>query len=160
MAGLEISISGGGALDRVIGALSETGSSLPGEIFGAIEQETLKLIERAREAVVAMPTHGDKHTGLLQKVADGVALAQIITEDEQYLRVITQVPEADMRGIPRGLDAGEWSHPLFGNRNHWYTQHGAYSWFTQTFSDGKSEYMREVNKVLEAAAGRIKAAAS
>lgn len=173
--GLGISISGGDALDRVVAQLRSTEESLPGEVFGAIEQETMRLIEIARAAVRAMPTHGEKSTGLRDTIADGVGMqvesgtaasmdvssvgATSTILDTHHIRVTTSVPHANMETIPAGLDAGEWHHPLFGMKNYWYTQHGLYSWFTQTFSDGKSAYMREVYAVLDTAAKRIAAAA-
>lgn len=173
--GLDISISGGDVLDRVVAELRRTEESLPGEVFSAIEQETMRLIEVARAMVRSMPTHGSKSTGLRNTIADGVGMevdsgtgssmdmtsvgATTTVLATHHIRVTTSVPQPNMEPIPAGLDAGEWHHPLFGKRNHWYTQHGAYSWFSQTFSDGRSGYTREIYAVLEAARNRIAAAA-
>ena len=160
MSELQVSSSGGDALQRVGAALDELQGSLPRDVFNAVEQETLKLMDLARAKVQAMPTHGNRHTGLLQTVAEGVGLTSVVLGDSQSLRVTTSVPRSNMTSIPAGLDDGSWSHPLFGNRDHWYTQHGAYSWFTETFQDGRQQIEDSVRSVLEKARDRLAASAA
>lgn len=167
MDGLDVSISGGDALGRVVDALQEVGESLPGDIFSAIENETRRLMDVARTMVRSMSmTHSGHHTGLRNTVAEGVGMevdtgtgnsvgATTVLVDTHNIRVTTSMPNSNEASIPAGLDAGEWYHPLFGNRDHWYTESGSYSWFTQTFNDGRTSYERDIYGVLDAARQKI-----
>ena len=49
----------------------------------------------------------------------------------------------------RRLDAGLLTHPLWGNREHWYTQLVGPGWFTGPARDATPQVRREIERALE-----------
>lgn len=152
---LNIRISGTEAFDRVGAALRDADESMP----GALRKEMVLLAKRlavvASRAALSEPTHGSKHTGLRAQVARGVD----VVETEDGAKVTTSMPIPDEAIIPRGLDDAEgWRHPVFGNKNRWVVQHGAFSWFMDSMQGGRSDGEQNLERLLEDTADRIAAA--
>lgn len=152
---LDISVSGTEALGRASAALREAEVELPDQIKKEVRQVAQRLALIAKRRALAEPTHGPKHTGLRAQVSAGVA----VVETETGAKIITSMPQSDEAVIPRGLDDGArgWRHPVFGNRNNWVTQRGAFSWFMDSMREGASDGEQALHQVLEDAAQRIDA---
>lgn len=54
----------------------------------------------------------------------------------------------------RRLDSGLISHPLFGDREHWYTQRVEPGWFTGPAQDATPRVRDEIEKALEDVAAK------
>lgn len=75
-----------------------------------------------REELAVLPKHG----GLNQWVAASKPTTRILTGPKTAGVVIRQVKKGHDY---RALNRGRLRHPLFGNRNHWYTQQIPAGWF-------------------------------
>ena len=54
----------------------------------------------------------------------------------------------------RRLDGGLLTHPLWGDREHWYTQHVEAGWFTGPAQDAAPQVRAELERALEDVAAR------
>jgi hypothetical protein len=54
----------------------------------------------------------------------------------------------------RRLDAGLLTHPLYGDREHWFTQHVTPGWFTGPARDAAPQVRAELERALEDTAAR------
>lgn len=138
---------------RVVEALGRVDGELPHRLRAAIKEEAEDAADVARQRVRRLPTPRQAgHTGLRQKVAAGV---HVVDRGNGGVRVETSMPTASEGIIPRGLDRIKgWRHPLFGDKNHWYSNPG-YDWFVSTFDQHKDEFESSLDKVLEKAAADI-----
>jgi hypothetical protein len=103
--------------------------------------------------VLGLPTPRQAgHTGLRKKVAAGVHVDRRGTGG---VRVQTSMPTPSEGIIPRGLDRPKgWRHPLFGDKNHWYSNPG-YDWFISTFSQADGLIEDHLLNVLKRAADSV-----
>lgn len=156
--GLGFTVIAGPEWERVIAALGRANDNLPKELGDAIEADAENLADVARGRVLGLPTPRNAgHTGLRAKVAAGVHVDRRSTGS---VRVQTSMPTRSEGIIPRGLDRPKgWRHPLFGDKDHWYSNPG-YDWFLSTFSNSEKLIERDLDKVLERAADRIDRAGS
>ncbi|HSE46462.1 MAG TPA: hypothetical protein VLA89_14140 [Gemmatimonadales bacterium] len=154
---LGITVITGPEWKRVVAALTRADEEMPGNFKDAIKDVAEKLADEARARVLALPTPSNAgHTGLRQKVAEGV---HVIDRGNGGVRVITSMPTASESIIPRGLDRLKgWRHPLFGDKNHWFSNRG-YSWFMSTFENGEELFENRLDHVLNKAAQDIADAA-
>lgn len=134
-------------------ALRAIDKSLPSKFRDAMRQALEPAVNEAKKNVLAIPTHGPKHTGLRARVAKGVkTVASPGGSDVGFVRVITTMPK-DEAIIPRGMDRQEgWRHPVFGNKNVWVTQHTGGSWFRVAMSHAEKPIKEALHKALEDAA--------
>jgi hypothetical protein len=115
-------------LRTTITALRVAGS--PEFITKQLERELHKsqrpFAPRVRAAILNTPAYGRKHTGLRVRVAGCVQTWVKIRGD-----LVTAGVEVDASRMPSGqkalplyLDGAKapWRHPLFGNRDRWYSQ--------------------------------------
>lgn len=136
---------------RVSAELEREEVELPERFKADIREEADKKAEEARNKVRALPTHGPKHTGLRERVASGVD----VKETSDGVEVTAGMDKADERNLPLGLDRPEgWSHPLFGNRHHWYRNSGG-SWFRETFEDSSNDFEDNLSRTLDESARSI-----
>src|SRR5687768_2006571 len=151
--GLGYTVIAGPEWERVIAALARANAELPDEFGDAIESDAEKLADVARGRVLGLPTPRNAgHTGLRAKVAAGVHVERLNTGG---VRVQTAMPTKSEGIIPRGLDRAKgWRHPLFGDKNHWFSNPG-YDWFLSTFSGSGDVVERDLKSVLERAARKI-----
>jgi hypothetical protein len=122
------------------------------------------LVNSARAAALRVEIQGgpEGHTGLRGRVAGGVGVRAGLgfSRNLAYFRIYTSMAERDESIIPRGMDrAAGWRHPLFGNKNHWFTSRPQRTgWFTDTIADGRDEIQRALEGALQRAADIIDAA--
>lgn len=152
---LDISVSGTEALGRASAALHEAEVGLPDQIRKEVRQVAQRLALIAKRRALEEPTHGPKHTGLRAQVSAGVS----VSDTETGAKITTSMPQADEAVIPRGFDDGArgWRHPVFGNRNNWVTQRGAFSWFMDSMKGGADDGEQVLHQLLEDTAQRIDA---
>src|SRR5690606_19134055 len=138
---------------RVIAALGRANDDIPEDLREAIMDDAEDLAKVARGRVLGLPTPRNAgHTGLRAKVAAGVHVER---QGTGGVRVQTSMPTASEGIIPRGLDRVKgWRHPLFGDKNHWYSNPG-YDWFISTFSNAENLIESHLDDVLERAASDI-----
>jgi hypothetical protein len=150
---LGFTVLAGPEWERVIAALGRVDAELPGRLRDAIEDDAEKLADVARGRVLGLPTPRNAgHTGLRAKVAAGV---HVVRQGTGGVRVQTSMPTRSEGIIPRGLDRPKgWRHPLFGDKNHWYSNPG-YDWFLSTFSHSEDLFERDLKRVLERAADNV-----
>lgn len=129
-----------------------------------MEEAIRPAADRAARKVLTVGVIGGPagHTGLRARVGDGVGVrvGPSRVRNGSYFRIYTSMAERDELPIPRGLDTAKgWRHPLFGNRNHWYTSVPTFTgWFTETIADSRDEITEGIQDALERAATLIDAA--
>lgn len=124
---------------------------LPDKFRADLREEAEAKAEEARNKVRSLPVHGSKHTGLRERVAAGVE----VSESAEGVEVNSGMDKFDERNIPLGLDRPEgWTHPLFGNRHHWYRNEGG-SWFRDTFENGEKDFEDRLSRTLDNTASDI-----
>jgi hypothetical protein len=133
-------------------ALAEAEATAEEKLGRTVREEAEKKAEEARMKVRALPAPGPKHTGLRERVAQGVEVKDGGVGDVEVSASMAAPNEAI---IPLGLDRPEgWRHPLFGNRRHWYANPG-YSWFRETFESAEGEFEDELDQTLDRIAQEI-----
>lgn len=150
---LKIDVGGLDRLDRIITALGEEIAALPGDFKRDLREVADALSAEASARVLLEPTHGMKHTGLRMEIARGVG----VTETADGVVITTSMPKRDETDIPSGMDdpATGWRHPVFGHRDRWVTQHGAFSWFTSTMDQAEELATAKLTQTLQDAADHI-----
>lgn len=132
-------------------ALREADATADEKFGKALREEAEKKAEEARVKVRALPAPGPKHTGLRERVAQGVEVKDGGVGD---VEVSASLPGSEAI-IPLGLDRPEgWRHPLYGNRKHWYSNPG-YSWFRETFENGENDFEKKLDQALDRMAEEI-----
>jgi hypothetical protein len=154
--GLGFNVIAGPEWERVIAALGRADDEMQGRLRDAIMDDAEDLAKVARGRVLGLPTPRNAgHTGLRAKVAAGVHVER---QGTGGVRVQTSMPTRSEGVIPRGLDRPKgWRHPLFGDKNHWFSNPG-YDWFISTFSHAGDQIERDLKDVLERAADNIASA--
>lgn len=121
-------------MGRVSSALSRVDETLPVQLQANIVNVAEQLRKAAQRAALSEPAldvdpHRYGGPGLRQRVADGVEVVDV----KGGSRIQVSVPDRSQIPIPRGLDSVKgWRHPVFGNKNVWVQQSGAFSWFYDT----------------------------
>lgn len=143
-------------LTYVINALRDASGEVPSRAQQILEEAADKLAREAAAKVMQEPTHGDKHTGLRARIAAGVH----VEKSPGFVDIQSSMAARNEAGIPRGMDtrasAGHgWRHPLFGNREHWYTNMGAFSWFLDTMDNGRLDLSLRLQSLLKETAEKI-----
>lgn len=135
-------------------ALGREGRQIPKRVAKVINKEAKYAAKQAKAKALAIPTEGDKHTGLRSEVAAGVK----VVPTDTGATVTTSMAEEDEQYIPRGLDTDKgWQHPFFGDRDKWVRQYnpGHFSWFTETMNSAREPIADGIHEVLEDAADAI-----
>lgn len=150
---LDVSVEGGDRLDRAIAVLADGRDEMAeriGEVLYHLAEDRARV---AAAAVLLEPTHGDKHTGLRERVAEGVAVRDI----SGGVAVTTSMPAGE-EAIPRGFDRavsfranrGSWRHPLFDDMSKWYrNENGAFSWFIGAFDGADADGTERLTAMLD-----------
>jgi hypothetical protein len=114
--------------------------------------------QMAREAMAKVLVTGVSggpagHTGLRRRIAQGVTTRHRGMESS----VFTRMRNHDERNLPLGMDrARGWSHPLFGDRSHWYRERPVKpGWFTNTFDDADDRVTDRMFEVLQDSVERL-----
>lgn len=126
--------------------LAEAEATAEAKLGDDIKEEAEIKAEEARTKVRALPAPGPKHTGLRERVAQGVEVEDGGIGD---VTVKASMTEPDEAIIPLGLDRPEgWRHPLYGNKAHWYANPG-YSWFRETFESSENDFEDKLQRTLD-----------
>lgn len=132
-------------------ALAEAEATTETRLGEDVKEEAHRKAEEAKEKVRSLPAPGPKHTGLRERVAQGVKVEDGGIGD---VEVSASLPGSEAI-IPLGLDRPEgWRHPLYGNRHHWYSNPG-YSWFRETFENSSDEFESKLARTLDDVASEI-----
>lgn len=154
--GVQYQVVLGDDFSRAREALRHVDKALPRKLRQALIDAAGPAVKDAQSRVQSIPTYGHEHTGLRRRVARGVKVLASPAAEVPYLRVVTSMPAADEAIIPRGLDRQEgWRHPVFGNRDHWVTQHTGGSWFREAIADHRDDFERGLTDALEWAADYV-----
>lgn len=136
---------------RVVAELLKAEVELPDQIKKDIKEVAERKAEEARNKIRSFPTHGSKHTGLREEVAQGVS----VSSDGGGVKITADIADPEKRNIPMAFDRPQgWKHPLFGNRHHWYRNEGG-SWFKETFAHAEDDFERRLTDTLEKQARNI-----
>lgn len=126
-------------------ALKAAGESqLRKELHGSVRKAARPLIPRARAAARAqLPKRG----GLAKAVASSPMRAQVLTGRNKYgVRIAVG---KNRRAGARDTNRGRIRHPLFGNRERWYSQQTPKGWFDDTMRAAAPPIRREVEKAIQ-----------
>lgn len=154
---VEVRVVAGEEFARVMKVLREQDKALAKNFRKELRIAVLVTVKKVQEAALAIHTEGRDSSGLRKRMAKGVALKTSRTA--QTMRIITRMKDPSEAMIPRGFDFPErgWRHPVFGDREHWVTQHGD-AWFIDTIGDDHKELAKALVDVLDKAAELIAAA--
>lgn len=85
--------------------------------------------------------------------ATNVKLSASARSASMRLRAQQAKMPADQRKLPTYLNVGRWRHPLFGNKNRWYTQTAPPAWFDDAARakgpQAREKAIQEVAKYLD-----------
>lgn len=131
-------------------------NQLPRWIQDEADDSITPLLAQLRSAVQTVDVQGGPagRTGLRRRVAAGVGMRRgVSTKDTAYFRIFTSMAKAAESPIPRGLDSMKgWRHPLFGNKDHWFTSRPTRpGWFTDTIADHADTIERGIANALDRA---------
>lgn len=140
---------------RVEEALRVEDATLPDRFKEELRNAADTLVRRTRAAVMRIPVHGLKHTGLRARVGQGVG----VKFTAKGVEITASMNQRDEVNLPAYLDQQDgWRHPVFGNPHTWVLQTTGGSWFTSTVEGGFSMVEDEMTNVFEDAAHMIAAA--
>lgn len=110
-------------------------------------------VPRVRAAILNIPTTGDKHTGLRVRIAACVETWSSISPDVVKVGIeinSSRMPDGE-KSLPLGMEGRKvWRHPLFGDREHWYTQMPHPYW-----AEGTAGYGQAQQAAIERAAQQV-----
>lgn len=136
---------------KAVAELLKAEGELPDQIKKDIKAVAERKAEEARNKIRSFPTHGSKHSGLREQVAQGVE----VSSSGGGVKITAGIADPEKRNIPMAFDRPEgWKHPLFGNRHRWYRNTGG-SWFAETFEHAEDEFERRLTETLEKQARNI-----
>lgn len=152
---LHIDISDDGKSALIRKSLTRLDAEVPAVMQADIDAELAVNIEAARSTLRDMPTHGDKSTGLRDRIAEGVTeIPQPVVTDHPMGLVNTFVDRPNEISIPRGIESIKgWRHPVFGRRtDKWMDQAPQYHWFTAPMEAAEAGLITRFTKTLDLAA--------
>lgn len=109
---------GGARLNAVAADLRKMDAARVKEIFKRhIEDAARPFPARVRASVLAIPTHGDKHTGLRARIAACVTLSSGTDDKSAYVSVWVDPSKMDgYKTLPLYMEGAKkrWRHPVYG----------------------------------------------
>lgn len=155
---VELRFDGPRNIDEVIKALRRMDASLPGELRKDLKTAARPLVAKAKMNAKTIPVRRPDRRRLRKTIAAGVGV-QASLSNRAAVRIILKMPDSARAVIPRGLDSPRgFRHPLFGNRNKWYTQTSAtpgYRWFMSAMQDAGPETRDRIVATLNEARDRV-----
>ena len=107
-----------------------------------------------KEAIHEMPSQGKDDRSLRDLIAKAVTVNVATTGKRADIRIrVRKTPALQAigaGGIAKAINKGRWRHPLFGNRDHWYTQTG-YEFFDNRIERHREEMRALVKTALDEA---------
>lgn len=116
------------------------------------------ILQNVRAAVLATPAKGPRHTGLRRAIAKAATVATSTSRTNPGIRF--RVPGSRMpsgqKSLPPYLEGyrGNWRHPLFGNRDHWYPQ-SPHPFFAPTIREHADDFRRAIGEAIDDALDEI-----
>ena len=130
-------------------SLTELNRSVPVSVQAAIRAVADEYLQLAQVRALEEPSKGLDRNHLRETVSRGVRLKNI---GSLGVRITTQMPVEDEAIIPRGFDSSRgWRHPVFGHKDRWVQQKGAFSWFLDTMQPMAPEALTAISKAIDAA---------
>jgi hypothetical protein len=152
---MRIRVTTGPEWKRVEETLRVLNETLADQFKRELRDAADSLADKTRKAVLEIPVHGGKHTGLRGRVGKGVG----VKLTGAGVSISSSMDRASERNIPAYLDARDgWRHPVFGNRHAWVRQTTGGAWFTDVLEHGQPEVEEKLTGVFEKAAHEIAAA--
>jgi hypothetical protein len=139
-------------LGKRLKAEGEAGKGLRKELLKEIRAEAKPMAAAAKAEILAMPTHGSKHTGLRSKIAGKVRVRTRLSG--RMVGVKIAVGQVDGTYLPRRINKGSWRHPVHGT-DVWVEQEGHKGWFDDTLRKKARDAQRGIQRAMERVADRI-----
>lgn len=114
------------ALARRLRAAGSEGKGLRRGMRKAVTTAVKPMQTAVKGAIEAIPTHGDKHTGLRAAMSKATKIRIRASGSTALVRL-----EVDPGSMPAGKQklpalmdgrAGQWRHPYYGHRSSWFDQ--------------------------------------
>lgn len=123
---LDVKLSSGADLDKLAVKLRRLrGRPMQRKLHDGLVRAVRPAVPAVRRAARSIPAEGAKHTGLRDEIADATRLS--VRTIGPTAGVVIQVKwqrmsegKEELPYLMEGL--ARWRHPLFGNKNHWYSQ--------------------------------------
>ena len=141
---VELVIKGAEDLEKLARALKQVGD-------GALRRELLRTIRSATKPIVQAVKDSARETlpssgGFAALIAKSRVSSLTRLSGKQ---VGVRIKATNQRNI-RALNSGRLRHPLFGNKDHWYTQTVPAGWFTKPIEAMADGIRVEVSRDLAA----------
>lgn len=138
----ELVIKGAEDLEKLGRALKQVGDrELRKELLAALRAATKPMKEAVQaSARENLPSRGG--------FADLVAASRFTTKNRLSGKNVGMRFEAKNRHEIKALDRGRLRHPLYGNKEHWYTQTVTAGWFSTPIEEMSQEIRVEVSEAL------------
>lgn len=146
-------------LEEVVSALryEEDGKQLRKEMLTHLRAAVTPAVPVIRSGLMAMGGSADVTPALRTTIASQIRVAVRTTGHRAGVRVsIGRTPQIrGFRHAPRRLNRDSWRHPLFGNREFWFTQRGAPGYFDRPLQERRDEMRAAVVRAVEEMSERI-----
>lgn len=136
----------GHAADR----LDEIARDLPRWVHQDVVTAAESIKSKAQQLVRAEPSHGRRHTGLRETVAQSIS----VDVSARGATVSVDMPGTSEDSLPRDLNTGTWRHPVFGTRK-WVTQHVTADWFSVPVEQESHDVKNNIQDDLDRAARHV-----
>lgn len=146
----ELRVEGADQLKRVNAALRHAQPSLRRELSTAVRDSTEPL---KRQAAANIPSYLPSSGGLAGLVA---ADTKLVTQRRGgRTSPGVRIAARSRRNVRRMDRTGTVRHPLFGNRDHWFTTRFRPGWFSNPMQDGVPGVRRELIAAMSRVAAKI-----
>jgi hypothetical protein len=138
----------------------EDGKQLRKDLMKNLRTALKPAVDQAKSTIRSMPATGVRHGGLSlrNEVAKKVTTEIRLSGRSAGARVRAKTTP-NVRGFdtaPKRLNRAKgWRHPLFKNRERWYSQIGIPGWFDRPMQAGKSRYRKAVLDAMDNTAREI-----
>lgn len=147
----DIVVTGAEQLERLARQLRETGNGeLRKELLRGIRQSTKGTLQAVRESAGSQLPRGG---GLADRVAGSKFSSRTRTAGRSVGVRLTAAPN-QLRGIKR-LDFGDLRHPLFGNRQHWFSQSVRPRFLSRPIEERAPQVRSDIQDVMNDVARKI-----
>lgn len=153
---IELSVYGADKLARLAAKLKAEGErDLRLRMMKALRESGSDVKGKVQQAALALPAE-KYETGLRQEMAANIAIRTRTTGDTAGVRVSLQASKlGDKRRLPRLMNKGKWSHPVYGNRERWVRQTIRPGFWSGTISIFAPQVRRKMIAVLDETARQL-----
>ncbi len=139
-------------LPRLVKQLRAAGSepAVRRKLTKGLRDGTKPALSATRAAALALPAHGQKHTGLRKKMAAATGTQVRTSGKSPTVSVRTSRSRMGAQAsLARATNDGSWRHPVFGNKNKYVTQFSRKGWFDNANRYTAPYVRRAVQGVLD-----------